>query len=296
MKVKSYYLIPIILIFLFLMWFGNYKNTLIRKDDLSYVTKTYDTYKASRGIYKIYCKDQSKYNITEIVIDRADLDKINKGDQLIIGVKENTIIELNVNGQLVLDYDTFHQEYIDHCKVFYIVVPIFMLFLVGIPLLIEKILIINEKKTSEKIALQEQVVREKGINDYIYETIQKNIWSSQGFYYCNILEQLDDVDIIYTFYMAIIDYLDENQIYVMLEQSAKNNCLAFIFYKLGDKLSMEMCFRDDPDEPFVTDSVLCWYYPDVKTKSEEQKMYLEELNKYILENPELLKMSKNHKC
>ena len=137
--------------------------------------------------------------------------------------------------------------------------PFFLWPSILIIILIEKIKLgkygaLNAKRSLKKYESNyfdhtEILHNESAINDDIYKKTQESIKVINGNYYCSILELIFDDKVIPTVCKAILDYIDENKIYVMIDDGGKDECLALVFYKLNDRLMIEQEFRDN-DEPF----------------------------------------------
>ena len=105
----------------------------------------------------------------------------------------------------------------------------------------------------------------------------------------SILEQIESDQIVYTFYKAMIDYLNDRELVLLIDDGCLDDGLAMAFYKDKEKLYFEMIYRDGK-EPFEIEEKLFWYYPyNSKVTKEEQRKFNNAVEEYITFNKDLLK-------
>lgn len=266
---------------------NQYKYTKIEYSELQIVNEEFLSYTKSKSFYKIKCESGNEYIISYIFADDEHVNALKEGDTLILGIDDNTIVELGVNGNKVLTIEDCHKAYKQHIKTTLIILPMFIL-LTCIPIFLPFILktVRNKKEIKHKIRISEIV------NQELYEKIQNSIYKENGTLRCNILEQLSDDEVVYTFYKAMIDYLNNQEFILMIDDGCLDDGLALAFYKDDDKLYFEQIFKDE-SEPFEVLNVLNWYYPfNASVTKEEQKSFSKALNEYALYNDGLVKIVK----
>ena len=127
------------------------------------------------------------------------------------------------------------------------------------------------------------------IDDKVYKSIQDSIYKKNGYLRCNILEQIENDELVYTFYKAMIDYLNDRELVLLIDDGCLDDGLAMAFYKDKEKLYFEMIYRDGK-EPFEIEEKLFWYYPyNSKVTKEEQREFNNAVEEYITFNKDLLK-------
>jgi len=95
--------------------------------------------------------------------------------------------------------------------------------------------------------------------------------------------------LVYTFYKALLDYINDRELVLMIDDVCLNDELALVFYKSGEKLYFTQLFRDGK-EPFELEKNLYWFYPyGSEITVTEKKDFLQAVEEYILFNPDLLK-------
>ncbi len=277
----------LLLIALFVMsTYKSYQFTKLEESDLTYIKTTFDSYKTTKRMYKIICKDQSTYQITKILADDEHLEQLKPDDLIILSVVDNDVVELEVNGQKIITLDDCYKKHKNQIKFLTIFVPLFLIFINGFPGLIfflsKKLLNITNQEKS--IKLNETLYKA------VYNNVLQSIYVKKGVYHCNILEQIESDLLVFTITKAIIDYINNNELVLMIDDGCKNDEMAFIFYKLGEKLYINQVFRDGI-EPFEIDNQLFWYYPDnAKVTKEEQKLFEQAIKQFLLFDEELLKV------
>ena len=107
---------------------------------------------------------------------------------------------------------------------------------------------------------------------------------------CNILEQIESDELVYTFYKAMIDYLNDRELVLLIDDGCTDDGLAMTFYKDGEKLYFNTIFRET-DKPFEIERSLFWYYPyDAKVTEEESEAFIDAVENFIIFNKDLLKV------
>ena len=127
------------------------------------------------------------------------------------------------------------------------------------------------------------------IDDKVYKSIQDSIYKKNGYLRCNILEQIENDELVYTFYKAMIDYLYDRELVLLIDDGCTDDGLAMVFYKDGKKLYFNTIFREG-NKPFEIERSLFWYYPyDAKVTKEESEAFIDAVEEYITFNKDLLK-------
>ena len=267
---------------------NQYRYSKIEKEELITVTEVFSSSSKSKSFYEIMCESGKKYKISQILADDEHIDTMSPGDNIVLSIEDNIIIELEVNGQKVLNIDDCHQKYQKQFKVSAIVFPIIIIFLILLAIGTKMLI----KKTEMDYHRKFNFVVKKVIDENVYKNIQDSIYIKNGYFRCNILEQIESDDLIYTFYMAMLDYLPEREIVLLIEDGCSNDELSMIFYKDNKKLYFEQIFRDG-QVPFEIDKELFWYFPfDSEVTKEEQIAFNNALSEYITFNSEILKLTK----
>ena len=78
------------------------------------------------------------------------------------------------------------------------------------------------------------------IDDKVYKSIQDSIYKKNGYLRCNILEQIESDELVYTFYKSMIDYLNDRELVLLIDDGCLDDGLAMAFYKDKEKLYFEM--------------------------------------------------------
>ena len=277
------YIILIVVLSFTLVEEHRYAN--IEKEDLKYVTETYISSDKINGHYRITCESGNKYLITYILADDEHIESLNNGDVLELGIYKNDIIELVSNDNMVISIDDCNDRYTKQFNTSIIVTPLVALGLIlltfGGWLLLKRL---EHKEVSNYSTEENEIIDER-----VYESIQKSIYKKDGLLRCNILEQIESNQLVYTFYKAMLDYIKEQELVVLIDDADSNDELAMVFYKSGEKLFFTQLYRNG-NEPFVIEKDLFWYYPyNIKPSKAEQEEFAKAVKEYIIYNPELLK-------
>lgn len=257
----------------------------INKEDLEYVTEIYVSSDKINGHYRITCESGNKYFITYILADDEHVESLNNGDVLELGIYKKDIIELVSNGNMVISIDDCNERYTKQFNISIIVFPSVAIGLVLVTIggwfLLKRL---EDKETSNYSTKENEV-----IDEGVYESIQKSIYKKDGLLRCNILEKIESDKLVYTFYKAMVDYIKEQELVLLIDDSGSNDELALVFYKSGEKLYFTQLYRNG-NEPFEIEKDLFWYYPyNIKPSKAEQIEFTKAVKEYIIYNPELLK-------
>lgn len=280
--------IVMIVIFTFTL-IDEHKYATIQKDELTIVTEVFSESKNIKGDYKIICDSGKEYLLAYIIADDEHIERIKPGDELILSIDKNRIFEFTVNGEVIISLEKSNQIYNEHFKTLLVIFPSvivgMILLSVGIHFLFKKIeqdyVEGNYKSNYVKI---DEVVEEK-----VYKSIQDSIYKKNGYLRCNILEQIENDELVYTFYKAMIDYLNDRELVLLIDDGCTDDGLAMAFYKDGNKLYFHTIFREE-NKPFEIERSLFWYYPyDAKVTKEESKAFVDAVEEYITYNKDLLK-------
>lgn len=282
----------VISILIFVFFFGitfldQYQFTKVNKEDLIFAEGIFDHYTSSKNNYLIICEDGKEYKLSLIHGDEEHVNLLKNGDKLVLGMYDDRIVEMSVNDNKILSIEDCVENYKNQIKFISIFFPSFIL------LIIISIVVSNHfmKKFNKKNNIDGIKYKEE-LNEELYNVIQNSIYNKNGYLRCNILEQLDGENVEYTFYKALLDYIEENEIVLMIEDGCLNDEMAFVFYKENNKLYFNELFRDG-EVPFEIDEILFWEYPfDGKVTKEEQQRFNYALNLYIQDNNEILKINK----
>lgn len=272
---------------------NEHKYANIQEQDLTFTTEVFVNSKKTKSSYHITCESGNKYHITQILADDEHLDMLEQGDLLELGLNGNSVIVLVSNGETIISIDDCNQRYAKNFKTSIIVLPSVMvgmiLLLVGINFLYKKI----EKDYIEGDYKINNVKINEVVDEKVYKSIQDSIYKKNGYLRCNILEQIDSDELVYTFYKAMIDYLSDRELVLLIDDGCIDDGLAMAFYKDGNKLYFEMIYRED-NKPFEIERSLSWYYPfDAKVTKEESIAFIDAVDEYITYNKDFLKyMSK----
>ena len=288
MKLKNIICLSVYIIFIAFLTFTlveEHRYANIDKEDLEYVTEIYVSSDKTKGHYRITCESGNKYFITYILADDEHIEPLNIGDVLELGIYKNDIIELVSNGNMVISIDDCNERY---TKLFNISIIVFPSVVLGLVLVIIGgwfLLKRLEYKETPNYSTKENEI----IDERVYESIQKSIYKKDGLLRCNILEQIESDQLVYTFYKAMLDYIKEQELVVLIDDGGSNDELAMVFYKSGEKLYFTQLYRNG-NEPFEIEKDLFWYYPyNIKPSKAEQEEFDQAVKEYIIYNPELLK-------
>ena len=223
------------------------------------------------------------------------IEYLKQGDKLVLSIDRNRIIEFEVNGEIIISIEECRQGYARNFKKSVIVLPSvavgMILLLIGLNFLIKKIdtdyRIGNYKGKSIKV--------NETIDEKVYRSIQNSMYKKNGYLRCNILEQIESDELVYTFYKAMIDYLNDRELVLLIDDGCLDDGLAMVFYKDNNKLYFNMIYRDGK-EPFEIEEELFWYYPyDAKEEKEETIAFSNAVKEYIAFNKDLLRMEEKVK-
>lgn len=286
--------IVMIAIFTFTL-IDEYKYATIHKDELTIVTEVFSESKNIKGDYKIICDSGKEYLLAYIIADDEHIDGIKHGDELILSVDKNRIFEFTVNGEVIISLEESNQIYNEHFKTLLVIFPSvivgMILLSVGIHFLFKKI----EKDYVEGNYKSNSVKINEKIDDKVYKSIQDSIYKKNGYLRCNILEQIENDELVYTFYKAMIDYLNNRELVLLIDDGCTDDGLAMVFYKDGNKLYFNTIFREE-NKPFEIERSLFWYYPfDAKVTEEESEAFIDAVDDYITYNKDLLKYTSEQK-
>ena len=275
--------------------FFEHKYANIQKDELTVVTESFSESKNIQGDYKIICDSGKEYLLAYIIADDEHIDGIKPGDELILSVDKNRIFEFTVNGEVIISLEESNQIYNEHFKTLLVIFPSvivgMILLSVGIHFLFKKI----EQDYVEGNYKSNYVKINEVVDEKVYKSIQDSIYKKNGYLRCNILEQIESDELVYTFYKAMIDYLNDRELVLLIDDGCIDDGLAMAFYKDGDKLYFNMIYRDGK-EPFEIEEELFWYYPyDAKEEKEETIAFSNAVKEYIAFNKDLLRMKEKVK-
>ena len=280
--------IVMIAIFTFTL-IDEHKYATIQKEELTIVTEVFSESKNIKGDYKIICDSGTEYLLAYIIADDEHIEGIKPGDVLILSIDKNRIFEFTVNGEIIISLEKSNQIYNEHFKTLLVIFPSVILGMillsVGIHFLFKKI----EKDYVEGNYKSNSVKINEKIDDKVYKSIQDSIYKKNGYLRCNILEQIENDELVYTFYKAMIDYLNDRELVLLIDDGCTDDGLAMAFYKDGNKLYFNTVFREE-NKPFEIGRSLFWYYPfDAKVTKEESKAFVDAVDEYMTYNKDLLK-------
>ena len=286
--------IVMIAIFTFTL-IDEHKYATIQKDELTIVTEVFSESKNIKGDYKIICDSGKEYLLAYIIADDEHIDGIKPGDELILSIDKNRIFEFKVNGEVIISLEESNQIYNEHFKTLLVIFPSvivgMILLSVGIHFLFKKI----EKDYIEGNYKINNVKINEVVDEKVYKSIQDSIYKKNGYLRCNILEQIENDELVYTFYKAMIDYLNNRELVLLIDDGCTDNGLAMVFYKDGNKLYFNTIFREE-NKPFEIERSLFWYYPfDAKVTEEESEAFVDAVDEYIIYNKDLLKYTSEQK-
>ena len=288
MKLKNIICLSVYIIFIAFLTFTlveEHRYANIDKEDLEYVTEIYVSSDKTKGHYRITCESGNKYFITYILADDEHVESLNNGDVLELGIYKSDIIELVSNGNMVISIDDCNERYTKQFNTSIIVIPLVTLGLIlltfGGWFLLKRL---ENKEVSNHSTEENEIIDER-----VYESIQKSIYKKDGLLRCNILEKIESDKLVYTFYKAMLDYIKEQEVVLLIDDGGSNDELAIVFYKSGEKLYFTQLYRNG-NEPFEIEKDLFWYYPyNIKPSKTEQEEFAKAVKEYIIYNPELLK-------
>ena len=288
MKLKNIICLSVYIIFIAFLTFTlveEHRYANIDKEDLEYVTEIYVSSDKTKSRYRITCESGNKYFITYILADDEHVESLNNGDVLELGIYKNDIIELVSNGNMVISIDDCNERYTKQFNISIIVFPSVVLGLVLVIIggwfLLKRL---EHKEVSNYSTEENEIIDER-----VYESIQKSIYKKDGLLRCNILEKIESDKLVYTFYKAMLDYIKEQEVVLLIDDGGSNDELAMVFYKSGEKLYFTQLYRNG-NEPFEIEKDLFWYYPyNIKPSKAEQEEFAKAVKEYIIYNPELLK-------
>ena len=283
----TYYFVITFNIFTFAL-INEYKYATIQKDELNIITEVFSKSKKVKGDYQIICESGQEYLLAYVIADEH-IEGIKPGDKLILSLDKNRIFELEVNGKVIISLEESNQMYNEHFKTLLIIFPSVLvgtiLLLVGIHFLFKKI----EKDYVEGNYKINNVKINEVVDEKVYKSIQDSIYKKNGYLRCNILEQIENDELVYTFYKAMIDYLNDRELVLLIDDGCTDDGLAMVFYKDGNKLYFNTIFREE-NKPFEIERSLFWYYPyDAKVTKEESKAFVDAVDEYMTYNKDLLK-------
>jgi hypothetical protein len=299
MKLKD----KIIFAFLYIVMIAGFTFTLInehkyatiQKDELTIVTEVFSESKNIQGDYKIICDSGKEYLLAYIIADDEHIEGIKPGDELILSIDKNRIFEFTVNGEVIISLEESNQIYNEHFKTLLVIFPSvivgMILLSVGIHFLFKKI----EQDYVEGNYKSNYVKINEVVDEKVYKSIQDSIYKKNGYLRCNILEQIESDELVYTFYKAMIDYLNDRELILLIDDGCTDDGLAMVFYKDGNKLYFNTIFREE-NKPFEIERSLFWYYPyDAKVTKEESEAFVDAVEEYITYNKDLLKFTDKQK-
>lgn len=272
-----------------------HKYATIQKDELTIVTEVFSESKNIKNDYKIICESGKEYLLSYIIADDEHIEGIKPGDELILSIDKNRIFEFTVNGEVMISLEESNQIYDKHLKTLLVIFPSvivgMILLSVGIHFLFKKI----EKDYVEGNYKSNYVKINEVIDEKVYKSIQNSIYKKNVFLRCNILEQIESEELVYTFYKAMIDYLNDRELVLLIDDGCTDDRLAMVFYKDGNKLYFNTIFREE-NKPFEIERSLFWYYPfDAIVKKEESKAFADAVDEYMTYNKDLLKYTSKQK-
>ena len=268
---------------------NEHKYANIQEQDLTFTTEVFVNSKKTKSSYHITCESGNKYHITQILADDEHLDMLEQGDLLELGLNGNSVIVLVSNGETIISIDDCNQRYAKNFKTSIIVLPSVMVCMILLPVGIHFLFKKIEKDYIEGNYKINNVKINEVVDEKVYKSIQDSIYKKNGCLRCNILEQIESDELVYTFYKAMIDYLNDRELVILIDDGCIDDGLAMAFYKDKEKLYFEMIYRDGK-EPFEIEEKLFWYYPyNSKVTKEEQREFNNAVEEYITFNKDLLK-------
>ncbi len=290
----SVFYIVLIIAFTFTL-IDQYKYANIGEEDLTFITEVFSNSKNTKNNYDIICESGNKYSISKVFADDEHLQMLEQGDLLKLGINGNRVVVLVSNGKTIIGVDDCNQRYTKNFKTLSVVFPSLLIGLIflslGLKFLFKKI--DNDFNTREYKSSSNKI--NEIIDKKVYKSIQDSIYEKNGYLRCNILEYIETDELVYTFYKAMLDYLNDIELILLIEDGCLNDEMAMVFYKDGNKLYFNTIFRDGK-VPFEIERDLFWYYPfDAKVTKEESKEFIDAVDEYITYNKDLLKYMNEQK-
>lgn len=292
MKTKNqimFIVLYILMIVIFSFVLSNqYKYSHIQENELTIVSEVFDYSAKEKNHYTIYCESGNKYIISYISADDEHIDCLKAGDVLSLGLDHKQVLKLETNGLTIISIEDCNYRYTKQFKVSVSVCPIMIMVVVlihiGLNFWLKKI------ENNYKCNYNNSIVKtNEFIDKKMYKRIQDSIYKKNGYLRCNILEQIESDELVYTFYKAMIDYLNDRELVLLIDDGCLDDGLAMAFYKDKEKLYFEMIYRDGK-EPFEIEKKLFWYYPyNSKVTKEEQREFNNAVEEYVTFNKDLLK-------
>ena len=255
-----------------------YRYSRLEKDSLELKEEKYESYSTTRSTYKIKCVSGNEYEIDSLLVNDELIKTINSNDLLILYVSNKDVMELQVNDTVLLSLEESKDKYHENFKTLLITSLTFTVVIISISVAYE--IKMRKKDPSKNI--------KKELNQEVYYAIQNSIKEENGILKCELSNYVDDFDNTYTFYKAILDYIEEDKIYFMIEDDYDEQ-IGFMFYKLGLKLYFDEYGRKG-DEPFEVDSAFSWYYPNVSATDEAKSKFSLALKEFAENNKDLIKI------
>ena len=129
---------------------------------------------------------------------------LEQGDLLELGLNGNSVIVLVSNGETIISIDDCNQRYAKNFKTSIIVLPSVMVGMILLPVVIHFLFKKIEKDYVEGNYKSNSVKINEVVDEKVYKSIQDSIYKKNGYLRCNILEQIDSDELVYTFYKAIL--------------------------------------------------------------------------------------------
>ena len=254
-----------------------YNYSKLEESSLTKVEENYESYSTTKSKYKIKCISGNEYELDRFLVEYEIIESFNNNDKLVLHIYNKDIIELEINDNVILNLESSNQKYYENFKTLLITSITFSLVIVAISI---KMRSNNSKKN----------VKEE-LNQNLYLEIQDSIHEENGILKCNLLKYYDDDENIYTFYKAMLDYIDEDKIYFMSEDDNGAE-IGYIFYKLGLKLYAFDDWRDNKEPYEINGELVEWYYPDVKVTDEAKEKFFLALEEFEDNHKDLIKIIK----
>ncbi|MBQ9715441.1 MAG: hypothetical protein IJV77_03410 [Clostridia bacterium] len=288
-------LFAFVVLFYGMMMYDQYQYTQIQIDDLTQKQEVFSSFKNSqKSKYKIVCQDGDEYIITKILMDEDVLNSLKEGDNLLLSVKDDEIIQLCINGQMIISLDDCHEIYSNHVKTSGWIAGGFLVLFVGVGLVFKIIDKVGTKKlqASYNNAMQqtEGNVRDFVVDVDIYRSTKQSMVKTKGGYYCDFLTLVNSGNVTKgeSVLKGVMDYICDDQFVLVFDRDEKN--MAFAFYKKGEKLFFDTLFKDE-GQPFKISSTLFWFFPyNARVEQEEQIAFSRALEYYVLTNGDILQM------
>lgn len=278
-----------LLIFIGLDIYRKVQITNLSEDEMIHVTDSFVEYSSSNNEFRIICKNE-EYRISRIMIDKEQINSIKEDDELYLGLyNDEIVITIKVNGNDLITLNESRVNYQENIKILSIVFSVIfasILFLyLAVPKIVDKVL---DKKNKKHLQKEIETTKIENINKKVYESIISSIKKDNGRYYSDAFDILDNNELIPTFTRAMLDYIDENEIYMLYDNNPDDDSMAYILFKLGDKLSIEVLFKNEEGYYEVSDE-LHWYFPCGTATDDESKKYKYAINYFIESNYDIVK-------